>query len=215
MHKRRYTWVVVVTLLSGFLSIASVSSAQAASATTTSATISDSTPKAGDTVVFTVTITPTTFNSPITGNVVIAHTRGELCATSTLIESDPATHAVTATCSWVARLGSENVLATFKGDSNYSASNSAYFSGLNVIGVLGLSIPRISEGGSMTLKSWTNADGSMTERGNLIIQNTPYSRFGNPEELIGALVWLLSDASKFVTGMDIGVDGGFTVNSGV
>lgn len=161
MHKRRYTWVVVVTLLSGFLSIASVSSAQAASATTTSATISDSTPKAGDTVVFTVTITPTTFNSPITGNVVIAHTRGELCATSTLIESDPATHAVTATCSWVARLGSENVLATFKGDSNYSASNSAYFSGLNVIGVLGLSIPRISEGGSMTLKSWTNADGSM------------------------------------------------------
>ena len=61
----------------------------------------------------------------------------------------------------------------------------------------------------------TNTDGSLTERGNLIIQNTPYSRFGNPEELIGALVWLLSDASKFVTGTKIMVDGGFTVNSGV
>ena len=61
----------------------------------------------------------------------------------------------------------------------------------------------------------TNADGSLTERGNLIISHTPFKRFGQPSELNGALVWLLSDASKFVTGMDIGVDGGFTINSGV
>ena len=61
----------------------------------------------------------------------------------------------------------------------------------------------------------TNEDGSYTDRGNAIIRNTPYKRFGKPDELIGALVWLLSDASKFVTGMDIGVDGGFTINSGV
>jgi NAD(P)-dependent dehydrogenase (short-subunit alcohol dehydrogenase family) len=61
----------------------------------------------------------------------------------------------------------------------------------------------------------TNADGSYTDRGNSIIRNTPYKRFGKPDELIGALIWLLSDASKFVTGMDIGVDGGFTINSGV
>jgi NAD(P)-dependent dehydrogenase (short-subunit alcohol dehydrogenase family) len=61
----------------------------------------------------------------------------------------------------------------------------------------------------------TNEDGSYTDRGNAIIRNTPYKRFGQPEELIGALIWLLSDASKFVTGMDIGVDGGFTINSGV
>ncbi|MGI9139290.1 MAG: SDR family oxidoreductase [Sediminibacterium sp.] len=47
------------------------------------------------------------------------------------------------------------------------------------------------------------------------MRNTPYKRFGQPDELIGALIWLLSDASKFVTGMDIGVDGGFTINSGV
>lgn len=61
----------------------------------------------------------------------------------------------------------------------------------------------------------TNADGSLTERGHSIISHTPFKRFGHPEELVGALIWLLSDASKFVTGMDIGIDGGFTINSGV
>jgi len=61
----------------------------------------------------------------------------------------------------------------------------------------------------------TKEDGSLTERGNLIIEHTPFKRFGSPSELNGALIWLLSDASKFVTGMDIGVDGGFTINSGV
>ena len=61
----------------------------------------------------------------------------------------------------------------------------------------------------------TNTDGTLTERGNKIIGQTPFKRFGTPSELNGALVWLLSDASKFVTGMDIGVDGGFTINSGV
>ena len=61
----------------------------------------------------------------------------------------------------------------------------------------------------------TEPDGSYTTRGKLVIQNTPFKRFGNPEELVGALVFLLSDASKFVTGMQIGVDGGFTVFGGV
>lgn len=61
----------------------------------------------------------------------------------------------------------------------------------------------------------TKEDGSLTDRGNLIIKNTPFKRFGSPDELTGALIWLLSDASKFVTGMDIGVDGGFTINTGV
>jgi NAD(P)-dependent dehydrogenase (short-subunit alcohol dehydrogenase family) len=61
----------------------------------------------------------------------------------------------------------------------------------------------------------TNPDGSLTERGNLILQNTPYNRFGNPEELVGALVWLLSDASKFATGSKVTLDGGFTIFSGV
>ncbi len=61
----------------------------------------------------------------------------------------------------------------------------------------------------------TNADGSLTERGNSIISHTPFKRFGNPDELIGALVYLLSDASAFVTGTQIAVDGGFSVFSGV
>lgn len=61
----------------------------------------------------------------------------------------------------------------------------------------------------------TKEDGSLSDRGNLIIKNTPFKRFGSPDELTGALIWLLSDASKFVTGMDIGVDGGFTINTGV
>ncbi len=61
----------------------------------------------------------------------------------------------------------------------------------------------------------TQPDGSFTHRGNLVVQNTPFKRFGKPEELVGALIYLLSDASKFVTGMQLGVDGGFTVFSGV
>ena len=61
----------------------------------------------------------------------------------------------------------------------------------------------------------TLPDGTLTPRGKSIIGQTPFKRFGNPDELTGALIWLLSDASKFVTGSIIGVDGGFTINSGV
>ncbi len=61
----------------------------------------------------------------------------------------------------------------------------------------------------------TNEDGSYSSRGESIIKQTPFKRFGNPDELGGALVWLLSDASKFVTGTSITVDGGFTSFSGV
>jgi NAD(P)-dependent dehydrogenase (short-subunit alcohol dehydrogenase family) len=61
----------------------------------------------------------------------------------------------------------------------------------------------------------TNEDGSLTERGNTIIQMTPFKRFGNPDELIGTALWLASDASKFVTGTIIPIDGGFSTYSGV
>lgn len=61
----------------------------------------------------------------------------------------------------------------------------------------------------------TNQDGSLTARGNTILQRTPFKRFGNADELKGALIYLLSDASAFVTGTEIGVDGGFTNFSGV
>ncbi|MEP7257873.1 MAG: SDR family oxidoreductase [Flavitalea sp.] len=61
----------------------------------------------------------------------------------------------------------------------------------------------------------TNSDGTMTERGELVIRNTAFSRFGQPDELTGALIWLLSDESKFVTGTVVNVDGGFSIFSGV
>jgi len=61
----------------------------------------------------------------------------------------------------------------------------------------------------------TNEDGSYTERGNTIIKNTPMSRFGNADELNGAIHYLCSDASKFVTGIVIPIDGGFSAFSGV
>jgi NAD(P)-dependent dehydrogenase (short-subunit alcohol dehydrogenase family) len=64
-------------------------------------------------------------------------------------------------------------------------------------------------------KLLTNDDGSLTERSNLVIKNTPFNRFGKPDELIGALIWLLSDASKFVTGSVVNVDGGFSIFGGV
>ena len=60
-----------------------------------------------------------------------------------------------------------------------------------------------------------NEDGSYTERGADIIRNTPMGRFGNPDELNGALHFLCSDASKFVTGAVIPIDGGFNIFSGV
>ncbi len=61
----------------------------------------------------------------------------------------------------------------------------------------------------------TNEDGTYTDRGEKVIRSTPYKRFGDPEELTGALIWLLSDESSFVTGTSVQVDGGFTIFSGV
>jgi NAD(P)-dependent dehydrogenase (short-subunit alcohol dehydrogenase family) len=61
----------------------------------------------------------------------------------------------------------------------------------------------------------TNEDGSLTERGGQIIDHTPMGRFGDPDELVGILQWLISDASKFVTGIVVPVDGGFSAFSGV
>ncbi len=61
----------------------------------------------------------------------------------------------------------------------------------------------------------TNEDGSLTARGNSIIAQTPFGRFGEADELHGAIHYLLADASKFVTGTVLAVDGGFTIFSGV
>ncbi len=57
--------------------------------------------------------------------------------------------------------------------------------------------------------------GELTPRGKLIIDNTPQGRFGDSEDLLGALLWLLSPTAKFVTGIVVPVDGGFSAFSGV
>lgn len=57
--------------------------------------------------------------------------------------------------------------------------------------------------------------GELTARGNTIIAHTPMGRFGSPEDLDGTLLWLVSDASAFVTGVVVPVDGGFSAFSGV
>ncbi len=61
----------------------------------------------------------------------------------------------------------------------------------------------------------TNPDGTLTARGNAVINQTPFGRFGEPDELVGTLLWLCSDASKFVTGVVVPVDGGFNAFFGV
>lgn len=60
-----------------------------------------------------------------------------------------------------------------------------------------------------------NEDGSYTDRGKSVVAQTPMKRFGDPDELIGAVIYLASNASSFVTGAIIPVDGGFEIFSGV
>ena len=61
----------------------------------------------------------------------------------------------------------------------------------------------------------TNEDGSLTERGETIIKNTPMKRFGEAKELSGAVLLLASEAGRFMTGTVIAIDGGFGAFSGV
>ena len=57
--------------------------------------------------------------------------------------------------------------------------------------------------------------GALTPRGEAVIAHTPMQRFGNPEDLLGAVLWLLSPMSAFVSGVIIPIDGGFSAFSGV
>ncbi|GJM64724.1 dioxygenase [Persicobacter diffluens] len=60
-----------------------------------------------------------------------------------------------------------------------------------------------------------NEDGSLTKRSELVMQKTPMNRFGKPEELCGAIHFLCAEASSFITGTIIPIDGGFSSFSGV
>ena len=82
----------------------------------------------------------------------------------------------------------------------------------------GLRVNAIAPGFFLTAQNealLTNKDGSLTQRGKQIIDHTPMARFGDPKELFGAVQWLSSEASKFVTGTIIEIDGGFSAYSGV
>ena len=57
--------------------------------------------------------------------------------------------------------------------------------------------------------------GALTPRGRTIIDHTPMGRFGDPEDLLGSVLWLLSPASAFVTGVVVPIDGGFSAFGGV
>ncbi len=60
-----------------------------------------------------------------------------------------------------------------------------------------------------------NEDGSLTARGQTIIDHTPAGRFGEPDDLIGTLIWLCGPGAGFVNGVVVPVDGGFSAFSGV
>lgn len=59
------------------------------------------------------------------------------------------------------------------------------------------------------------ATGELTERGGKILAHTPQGRFGTPDDLVGAVLWLLSDSSSFVHGVVVPIDGGFSAYAGV
>jgi len=69
--------------------------------------------------------------------------------------------------------------------------------------------------GAQNRKLLLNDDGSLTARGQSIISHTPMARFGHPNDLLGTMLWLVSPASEFVTGIVVPVDGGFSAFSGV
>lgn len=61
----------------------------------------------------------------------------------------------------------------------------------------------------------TNPDGSLTQRGHQIIEQTPMGKFGEPEDLIGTTLWLCGEGASFITGVVVPIDGGFSAYSGV
>lgn len=125
----------------------------------------------------------------------------------------------------IINIASMAALRTITRVAGYSAAKSAIanFTGWLAVEMAhkygeGIRVNAISPGFFLTEQNrnlLTNPDGSYTARGQKVIAQTPYGRFGRPEELNGTLIWLCSDASAFVTGVNIAVDGGFSVYSGV
>lgn len=159
--RRINSWAILLSLLSAFLAVVELPAANAASSTTTAATVSDANPRRGDSVVFTMTVTPTAYvaGTPITGNMVISSDRGELCATYSLTE-DPISHVVEASCTWVAAPDAGNIKAVYKGSTNYTTSQSSNIS-VSVIDVFYFSASRVNEGSSLTISAGATNAGSL------------------------------------------------------
>jgi NAD(P)-dependent dehydrogenase (short-subunit alcohol dehydrogenase family) len=83
----------------------------------------------------------------------------------------------------------------------------------------GIRVNAIAPGFFLTLQNkfllTDEATGDLTPRGKTIIEHTPMGRFGNPKDLVGTVLWLLSPASAFITGVVVPIDGGFSAYSGV
>lgn len=82
----------------------------------------------------------------------------------------------------------------------------------------GLRVNAIAPGffiGEQNRRLLLEEDGSLTPRGQLVIQHTPAGRFGQAEELVATLIWLCSSGASFVNGVVVPVDGGFSIFSGV
>lgn len=82
----------------------------------------------------------------------------------------------------------------------------------------GLRVNAVSPGfflGEQNRAMLVNEDGGFTERGQKVIDHTPAGRFGEPDELVGTVIWLCSPAASFVNGVVVPVDGGFSAFGGV
>ena len=82
----------------------------------------------------------------------------------------------------------------------------------------GIRVNAIAPGFFLTEQNRTllrTPDGGLTERGKSVLANTPFGRFGLPDELASTLIYLCSDGAKFVTGVVVPVDGGFSSFAGV
>jgi NAD(P)-dependent dehydrogenase (short-subunit alcohol dehydrogenase family) len=82
----------------------------------------------------------------------------------------------------------------------------------------GLRVNAVSPGfflGEQNRAMLVNDDGSLTERGRKIVAHTPAGCFGEPEELVGTVIWLCSPTARFVNGVVVPVDGGFSAFGGV
>jgi len=96
--------------------------------------------------------------------------------------------------------------------SNFTQWLSVYFS------KAGIRVNALAPGFFLTEQNrtlLTNEDGSLTERGETIIKRTPLSKFGEPEDLISTTFWLCDEGSKFITGIVVPIDGGFSAYSGI